>query len=226
MQAAEGAEDPELTALRQNGLNGTFTWKGSRYEAEQTHVDKGSVPYRLMTVKAQAPIPQEHEPGEWGEEQFFAAPACTVNQFIENWNEMVYRLFDGMYELTEIQVVPSDDGNFLHMLGFGDGTIVMVVTESEQEDAGIIQVKAFNMRDNAPETYLAGELALASVTDMPGEQFALLTMILHEHPLWSDLIEMLPIAGWKGKLFVVGENQIDEETYMPAAYLMDLPEGK
>ena len=58
------------------------------------------------------------------------------------------------------------------------------------------------------------------------EQYMLLTMILHEHPLWSDLIEMLPIAGWNGKLFVVGENEIDDETYMPAAYIFDMPEGK
>ena len=82
------------------------------------------------------------------------------------------------------------------------------------------------MRDNAPEAYLAGGLALATLTDMPDEQYMLLTMILHEHPLWSDLIEMLPIAGWNGKLFVVGENEIDDETYMPAAYIFDMPEGK
>ena len=225
-QAAEGAEDPALITLRKDGIDGSFVWKGGRYEAEQSHVEKGSTPYRLMTIKALEPADLEHVPGEWGEDQFFAVPACTVNQFIEKWNNRDSNLFDGMYELHEIQTVPMDDGNYIHMLGFGDATIVVLTTESDQEDVGIIQAKAFNMRDNAPEAYLAGGLALATLTDMPDEQYMLLTMILHEHPLWSDLIEMLPIAGWNGKLFVVGENQIDDETYMPAAYLMDLPEGK
>ena len=229
IQAAEGAEDPTITALRGKDVKAeeAFRWKGSRYSASQSKLDRGSAKYQLMTVKALEPAPLEHEPGEWGENQPFAVPAGTVAQFCEKWNSIINVLFDDTLIVQEISTMIMEDLNYVHILGFGDNTFILLTTESADDDAGIIKAQVYNMTGNAPETYLGGLMALVALTDMPNDQYVLMSLILQEHPLWQDLSEMLPIAGWNGKLLVVCEHETDEDDYIvPAAYIMDLPMQK
>ena len=226
IQAAEGSEDPAVTALREKEIqtDDTFNWKGTRYEAELSYMTKGSHPYQLMTVKALQPASLEHEPGEWRINQNFAVPAKTVSQFCEKWAALDNNVFGGTHQIDYKQIIPMDDMNYVHLLGFGSGTFIMLTTESEDEDTAIINARVISPAGNAPETYLGGVMTLAVITDMPAEQYVLLTMKLHEHPLWQDLCEMLPIAGWNGKLVVVCENETGEDDQtIPAAYIMDLP---
>lgn len=226
IQAAEGSEDPTVTALREktSKVEDTFQWKGSRYSASQSKLDRGSARYQLMTVKALKPAPLEHEPGEWGENQPFAVPAGTVAQFCENWNSTINVLFDNTLAIQEMSTMIAADLSYVHILAFGDNTVVLLTTESADDNAGIIKAQVYSMTGNAPETYLGGLMSLVALTDMPDDQHVLMSLILQEHPLWQDLCEMLPIAGWNGKLLVVCEHGSEEDEYIvPAAYIMDLP---
>ena len=106
------------------------------------------------------------------------------------------------------------DLSYVHILAFGDNTVVLLTTESADDNAGIIKAQVYSMTGNAPETYLGGLMSLVALTDMPDDQHVLMTLIMQEHPLWQDLCEMLPIAGWNGKLLVVCEHGSEEDEYI------------
>ncbi len=65
-------------------------------------------------------------------------------------------------------------------------------------------------------------MSLAAVTDMPDDQFMLITAMLQEYPTWQDLTGLLPIAGWGGKLLTVTDIDTDGDI-IPAAYILDMP---
>lgn len=227
IQAAEGSADPAIRMLRKKTgqKSGTaFSWKGNRYEAVQSHVDRNvDFPYHLMTITALNPVPLQREPEEgWDEEKDYPVPAVTVGEFCSRWYQLNWNIYSGSFALQEVKTYPMDDGSIVHGFAFGDMTLVMLTAKTEDEDAGIVRVQVYNMNGNAPEASLGGLMALAAVTNMPDDQYMLLISMLQEKPTWQDQIDSLPVAGWGGKLMVVCEHE-DDEGVIPAAYILDMP---
>lgn len=223
-EAAEGKADSALSLLRSNGGSDDgelFSWKGERYEAAQSFVDNESLPYHLMTVKALNPVPQENEPAE-AESSFFADPAGTVKEFRDRWYRLNWNVYSGQFSLHHEDPMAAEDGTIHHLSTFGDSTAVMLVTESEDSSSGIVCAQVYSMSGDMQQTFLGGCMALASLTQMPDEQYYLMTMMLLEYPLWGDLKEMLPVAGWNGKQLVLDEFEYNGN-YIPTAYILDLP---
>lgn len=225
IQAAEGSADPALRMLKTKAApknNKNFTWTGKRYEASQSHPDNinDSLNY-LMSIKAHNPESLQREPGEWGMEDDYPVPAATISEFCSRWYRLNWNNYEGAFPLYEITTVPLD-GNIVHGFAFGDTTTVLLTTQTDDEDAGIIRAQVYNTKGNESETYLGGIMSLAAVTDMPDDQFILITAMLQEYPTWQDLTGLLPIAGWSGKLLTVTDIDTDGDI-IPAAYILDMP---
>ena len=225
IQAAEGSADPALRMLRTKAApknNDNFTWTGKRYEASRFHPDNiNDSLYYLMSIKANNPESLQREPGEWGMEADYPVPAATISEFCSRWYRLNWNNYEGAFPLYEITTVPLD-GNIVHGFAFGDTTTVLLTTQTDDEDAGIIRAQVYNTKGNESETYLGGIMSLAAVTDMPDDQFMLITAMLQEYPTWQDLTGLLPIAGWGGKLLTVTDIDTDGDI-IPAAYILDMP---
>lgn len=222
IEAAEGKTDTAVKLLRNEEKRkdgASFQWKGERYEAVKSFVDN-SMPYYLMTITALNPAELEHIPEEKENPDVFAEPMGTVKQFRDRWYRLNQNIYSGQFRLSHLDPQDAGDGKVAWISVFGDSTSVGLTTASEGENAGIISARVFNMHGDVQQTFLGGLMALAALTHMPDEQFYLMTMMIMEHPLWDDLLELNPVAGWNGKQLVLVEGEYDGE-FVPTAYILD-----
>ena len=223
IEAAEGKTDTVVKLLRnvekrKNG--GNFRWKGERYEAVESFVDN-SMPYHLMTITALNPAELEHIPEEKENPEVFAEPVCSVKQFRDRWYRLNWNINNGQFTLYHLDPQDVGDGTMAWISYFGNSTSVALATESGEKDAAIIRARAFNLDGDMQETFVAGLMTLAALTQMPDEQYYLMTMMLMEHPLWEDLLELYPVASWNGKQLVLAEGEYNGE-FVPTAYILDM----
>jgi len=206
------------TEKKKNG--GNFQWKGERYEAVESFVDN-SMPYHLMTIKALKPSELEHIPEEKENSNAFAEPISSIKQFRDWWYRLNWNINNGQFWLGHMEPHENEDGTVLWITAFGDTTAVALTTESVNESSGIIKANVYNMDGNMQQTFLGGLMTLAALTDMPDEQYLLMTMMLMEHPLWEDLLELNPVASWNGKQLVLADVEYNGEI-VPTAYILDM----
>ena len=223
IEAAEGKTDTIVKMLRntekkKNG--GNFQWKGERYEAVESFVDN-SMPYHLMTIKALKPSELEHIPEEKENSNAFAEPISSIKQFRDWWYRLNWNINNGQFWLRHMEPHENEDGTVFWITAFGDTTVVALTTESVDESSGIIKANVYNMDGNMQQTFLGGLMTLAALTDMPDEQYLLMTMMLMEHPLWEDLLELNPVASWNGKQLVLADVEYNGE-FVPTAYILDM----
>ena len=222
IEAAEGKTDTAVKLLRNEEKRkdgASFQWKGARYEAVKSFVDN-SMPYYLMTITALNPAELEHIPEEKENPDVFAEPMGTVKQFRDRWYRLNQNIYSGQFRLSHLDPQDAGDGKVAWISVFGDSTSVGLTTASEGENAGIISARVFNMHGDMQQTFLGGLLALAALTHMPDEQFYLMTMMIMEHPLWDDLVELNPVASWNGKQLVLVDGEFDG-SHVPTAYILD-----
>ena len=223
IEAAEGKTDTVVKLLRnvekrKNG--GNFRWKGERYEAIESFVDN-SMPYHLMTITALNPAELEHIPEEKENPEVFAEPVCSVKQFRDRWYRLNWNINNGQFTLYHLDPQDAGEGTMAWISYFGDSTTVGLSTESADVSSGIVKAKVYNMNGDMQQTFLGGLMTLAALTQMPDEQYYLMTMMLMEHPLWEDLLELYPVASWNGKQLVLAEGEYNGE-FVPTAYILDM----
>ena len=223
-KAAEGtAEDGTLDGFVHNAEPDlTFAWTGKRYRADNAYVDRSDFHYYRMTVTANAPADVRPVTGEWVFGQLTDSGAMTIQEFCDGWEQINQTLYANMFPLTAGETMQADDGQELHMLMFGDSSVITLVCNPDGLER-ISGINIMNFEEFPPQTFLGGLLSLAVITRMPMDELVRMTLMLQEYPLWEDLNNMDPVAGWNGKALVLSDDEYNGQ-YIPIGYIVSFPE--
>lgn len=129
-----------------------------------------------------------------------------------------------MNELAdEIPFSYSGTYNGVRIYTFGDQTGIMVYTDEEKENAAITMIIVLGQDPASSPYVLYGTMtAYAAMTGMTQEEFASVSYVLMESPMWGQLADLWPLL-CRGNICAHLQENGDENTYIPMGFISGRP---